>query len=200
MRRGAAPASFPIATGTLALACLAAGFTSLAPQLAYDRQGILAGEIWRLWTGHLVHFSAQHLFVDVGMLALAGWVVERERGARFVAGAVLLGMPAISIVLLLTAPHLHAYRGASGVVMLLALAAAHALWVSRPAARPALVLLGFALAVKTLIDALGMLPGLSSLPPGVRVAWQAHLAGALLGWGLAALYRQRRGATPPQGV
>lgn len=193
MRRDA-PASLPLATGLLALVCLAAHLASLAPQFAYDRAGIMSGEIWRLWTGHLVHFSAQQLFVDVGMLLLAGWVVERERGARFTAGVVLLGMPAISIALLLTAPHLHAYRGASGVVMLLALVSTHALWDSRPAARPGLVLLGLALAVKTLFDALGMLPGLSSLPPGVRVAWQAHAAGALLGWGLAALYRQCPGA------
>lgn len=190
MRHDAA-ARPPLATALLALACLAAGFTSLAPLLAYDRAALLAGEIWRLWTGHLVHFSAQQLFVDLSALLLAGWLVERERGTRFTAGLVLLGMPAISIALLLASPQLHAYRGISGVVMLLALAAATSMWSARPGARPALLLLGSALALKTAVDAAGVVPELSSLPPDVRVAWQAHVAGAAFGW-LAARHQARR--------
>lgn len=190
MRRDA-PASFPLATALLALACLAAGLVELAPQFAYDRAGILAGEIWRLWTGHLVHFSAQQLVVDVSALLLAGWLVERERGTGFTAGVVLLGMPAISIALLLASPQLHEYRGASGVVVLLALVATTSMWMRHPGTRPALLLLGVALAVKTVIDATGGPPGLSSLPPGVRVAWQAHVAGAVFGW-LAACHGRRR--------
>ena len=134
MRRDA-PASFPLATGLLALACLAAGLVELAPQFAYDRAGILAGEIWRLWTGHLVHFSAQQLVVDVSALLLAGWLVERERGTGFTAGVVLLGMPAISIALLLASPQLHEYRGASGVVVLLALVATTSMWLRHPGTR-----------------------------------------------------------------
>lgn len=190
MQRVAA-ARFPFITSMLAMTCLAVGFTSLAPQLAYDRQGIMAGEVWRLWTGHLTHFSAQQLWVDVSMLLVVGWLVEREWGARFTAGILLLGMPAISIGLLLLSPHLLHYRGASGVAMLLALAAATAMWQSRPAARLGLLLIGLALAIKTLLDATGTLPDLSSLPPGIRVAWQAHVAGALIGW-LASRHQLQR--------
>lgn len=190
MRR-AAPASFPLTTGLLALACLAAGFTPLAPQLAYDRAGIMAGEIWRLWTGHLVHFSAQQLLLDVCMLIAAGWLVEREWGSRITARIVLLGMPALSVGLFVSSPHLLEYRGVSGIVMLLALAAATAIWERQPRARPGLLLLGLALAVKTLLDALGLPTGLAGLPAEVRVAWQAHLAGALLGW-IAARHCLRR--------
>lgn len=186
-----AAARFPFTTSMLAMTCLAVGFTSLAPQLAYDRQGIMAGEVWRLWTGHLVHFSAQQLLLDVSMLIVVGWLVEREWGARFTAGIMLLGMPAISIGLFLSSPHLLHYRGASGVVMLLALAAATAIWSSRFAARPGLVLIGLALAIKTVLDVLGTLPDLSSLPPGIRVAWQVHVAGALIGW-LAARHQLHR--------
>jgi rhomboid family GlyGly-CTERM serine protease len=175
----------------LAMTCLAVGFTSLAPQLAYDRQGIVAGEVWRLWTGHLTHFSAQQLWVNVSVLLVVGWLVEREWGARFTAGILLLGMPAISIGLFFLSPHLLQYRGASAVVMLLALAAASAMWQSRPAARLGLLLIGLALATKTLFDVTGTLPDLSSLPPGIRVAWQAHVAGALIGW-LASRHHLRR--------
>lgn len=181
MRRGA-PASFPLTTGLLAAACLGAGLAELAPQLAYDRAGIMSGEIWRLWTGHLVHYSARQLLLDVGMLLVAGWLVERECGSRTTARIVLLGMPALSAGLLVSSPHLLEYRGASGIATLLALAAATAVWERQPRARPGLLLLGVALAVKTLLDALGLSAGLGSLPPEVRVAWQAHLAGAGLGW------------------
>lgn len=175
----------------LVMACVAVGFTSLAPQLAYDRQGIMAGEIWRLWTGHLVHFSTQQLLLDVCTLLVVGWLVEREWGARFTGGILLLGMPAISIGLLLLSPNLVQYRGASGMVMLMVLAAVTTLWARHPKARLGLFMLGIALAIKTLLDALGMLKGLSSLPAGVSVAWQAHLSGGAIGW-LAARYRLHR--------
>lgn len=190
MRRDA-PASFPLATGLLALACLAAHLASLAPPFAYDRAGIMSGEIWRLWTGHLVHFSTRQLVLDVGMLVVAGWLVERVWGSRTTARVVVLGMPALSLGLLVSAPHLLEYRGVSGIVVLLALAAASAVWERQPRARPGLLLLGLALAVKTLLDALGVSAGLGGLPPAVRVAWQAHLVGAVLGW-IAARHCLRR--------
>lgn len=190
MRRDA-PASFPLATGLLALACLAAHLASLAPQFAYDRAGIMSGEIWRLWTGHLVHFSTRQLVLDVGMLVVAGWLVERVWGSGTTARVILLGMPALSLGLLVSAPNLLEYRGVSGIVVLLALAAASAVWERQPRARPGLLLLGLALAVKTLLDALGVSAGLGGLPPAVRVAWQAHLAGAVLGW-IAARHCLRR--------
>ncbi len=189
--RDAARASFPLTTGMLAMACLAAGFTSLAPQLAFDREGILAGEIWRLWTGHLAHFSLYQLLLDVCTLLVVGWLAERQWGARFTAIVVLLGMPAISACLLLGAPHLVEYRGVSGIVMLLALAAATQRWNGHPGARLGLAVLGAALLIKTVLDALGMTEALSSLPAGVSVAWQAHVSGAAIGW-IAARYRLNR--------
>jgi rhomboid family GlyGly-CTERM serine protease len=166
----------------LALACLAAGLTSLAPLLAYDRSGILAGEIWRLWSGHLVHFSSHQLLLDVGTLLVAGWLAEHHWRPRFTAIVVLLGMPAISAGFLLLSPHLGQYRGVSGVAMLLALAAATRMWNDHPEARPGLAVLGAGLAIKTLLDALGMTAATSSLPANVSVAWQAHVYGAVIGW------------------
>jgi rhomboid family GlyGly-CTERM serine protease len=174
----------------LALACLAIGLTSLGPQLAFNRQGILAGEIWRLWTGHLVHFSLPQLLLDVGTLLAVGWLAERQWGTRFTGIVMLLGMPALSASLLLAAPQLAQYRGMSGIVMLLALAAATHLWSCHPGARPGLVVLGVALLIRTFVDVRGM-PALSSLPAGVSVVWQAHVAGAAIGW-MAARYRLRR--------
>lgn len=196
MQNVASPRS-PWVTGILSMACLAAaGLASLGHQLAYDRQDIMAGEIWRLWTGHLVHFSSQQFLLDVGSLLGVGWLAERQWGARFTGLAVLLGMPAISIGLLLMSPELIQYRGISGIVMLLAVAAATHLWSTHPNARPVLFMLGLALAIKTVLDALDW-SITSSLPAGVGVAWQAHLVGATIGW-IAA--RHQLGRSGPSGA
>lgn len=73
------------------------------------------------------------------------------------------------------------YRGASGLAMAFAGAPGTALWRNRPGLRTLLACLGIALAGKALADALGVAPGLSSLPGDVRVAWQAHVLGVILG-------------------
>jgi rhomboid family GlyGly-CTERM serine protease len=155
--------------------------------LAYDRQAILAGEIWRLWTGHWVHFSTQQLFLDISTLLLAAAVAQREFGTLFITRTLALGMPAISIGLLLVAPELAYYRGASGVVMMLAFAAGAAFWRRRPGLRAILIMLGLLAATKAVLDAAGFATSMSGLPDGVRVAWQAHVLGAGMGWASARL-------------
>ena len=52
------------------LACLAMWFTfgEEAAWLAFDRQAILAGQVWRLWSGHLVHYSLHHALLDSSVL------------------------------------------------------------------------------------------------------------------------------------
>jgi rhomboid family GlyGly-CTERM serine protease len=169
----------------LALVCLALGALPDVSALAYDRQAILAGEVWRLWTGHWVHFSNQQLLLDISTLVLAAAVAQREFGPLFIARVLALGMPAISIGLLLVAPELAYYRGASGVVMMLAFAAGAAFWSRRPGLRAILIMLGLLAATKAVLDAAGFASGLSGLPAGVRVAWQAHVLGAGMGWASA---------------
>ena len=46
--------------------------------LLYDRAAIAHGELWRIWTGHLVHFGWAHLFVDAGLLLIVGWIAENQ--------------------------------------------------------------------------------------------------------------------------
>ncbi len=171
----------------LALVCLALGALPDGSALAYDRQAILAGEVWRLWTGHWVHFSTQQLFLDISTLVLAAAVAQREFGPLFITRILALGMPAISIGLLLVAPELAYYRGASGVVMMLAFAAGAAFWSRRPGLRAILIMLGLLAATKAVLDAAGFASGLSGLPAGVQVAWQAHVLGAGMGWASARL-------------
>jgi len=51
--------------------------------LIYDRERILAGEFWRMFTGHWVHFSARHLLVDVTAFAVIGSVIEAKNLPNF---------------------------------------------------------------------------------------------------------------------
>jgi rhomboid family GlyGly-CTERM serine protease len=176
-----------LATTVLGLVCLALAAPPYADSLAFDRQAILAGEVWRLWTGHWVHFSHQQLLLDVSTLLLAGAIAQREFGPRFITEILVFGMPALSIGLLLVAPELVYYRGVSGVVMMLAFVAGAALWSRRPGLRAILVMLGLVVAVKAVMDAAGLVPDLSGLPTGVQVAWQAHVLGAGIGWACARL-------------
>jgi len=86
----------------------------VAARLSYDRVAIAAGEVWRLFTGHLTHWNSDHLAWDALMFALLGAIVERRDRACFWAtlGAAPL---AISAAVWLLQPGVEQYRGLSGV-------------------------------------------------------------------------------------
>lgn len=149
--------------------------------LVFDRDAILDGQIWRLWTGHGVHFSWQHAMTDGLVLFVATWVLACHVGARAVAWIFLAGAPLIALGLLLVVPDLRVYAGASGVVMLVAGAACGRLWRDVPRLRSLLGLLAIAAIIRMILDVDGGLSPLSTLPDGIRVVWQAHALGLILG-------------------
>jgi rhomboid family GlyGly-CTERM serine protease len=103
---------------TLALvagALLAWAWPDLAALLVYDRAAIGDGQLWRLASGHLVHFSTGHLVANLGVLLVAGTALER-RDARATAMLYGLAMPFIGVVLWLAEPSLAVFGGASGIV------------------------------------------------------------------------------------
>jgi len=88
----------------------------LAPEAAeLTRSGLARGELWRLFTGHLSHFSLYHFVVDAGTFAILGSIVERRLGAG--RWALLLSASAllISLAFLGLEPSLESYRGLSGL-------------------------------------------------------------------------------------
>ena len=168
----------------------------MAALLEFDRHAILGGQLWRLWTGHLVHYSAQHALIDLATALVAGLIATQSFGARRVLCALALGALFISIVLLLIAPDCAHYRGASGLAVLLAVMAGAGLWRQAHGnhvamVRAALALLAVALAAKIAAEAHGFSLGGSDLPPDVMVAWQAHLLGAVAGMATVALLTAR---------
>jgi rhomboid family GlyGly-CTERM serine protease len=152
-----------------------------ASSLAWDRGAVLHGELWRLWTGHLVHFSLSHAAADALVLVAMGLLAEPLVGSRRF--AMLLGASAfvLSLGLLALAPGLHEFRGASGLGTLTAVLGGVLAWQRYPASRPILACAALALASKTLWEACAHTAAFTELPPGVTVAWQAHVLGALLG-------------------
>ncbi|HEX8154972.1 MAG TPA: rhomboid family intramembrane serine protease, partial [Thermoanaerobaculia bacterium] len=78
-------------------------------------------EVWRLWTAHLVHYSAAHLALNaIAALPPALLLWRGGRPGRFteIVRALFLAAPAISIAILLIA-HPYEYRGASALVVML---------------------------------------------------------------------------------
>lgn len=167
--------------GVLVLICLTLACFPGSEGLAFNRNEVLQGHLWLLWTGHLVHYSTQQLLLDTATLILAGSLAEIEFGLVAALVTVLLGMPAILLGVLMTTPDLLEYRGVSGIVMMFAAMSGVALWRSRPRARGVIVLLAVAFVTKTGFDAMGFNVGSASLPANVRVAWQAHAIGAVFG-------------------
>lgn len=89
---------------------------SLGAVLIYDRSAILGGELWRLATGHWVHFSASHLAYDVAVLGITGWIIE-SRGYRYFPTLCLLSALLIGLVMLIALADMALYGGLSGVAM-----------------------------------------------------------------------------------
>lgn len=108
-------ARWPVVTLVAALlVLLPAPFPGLAGVLAYDRQAILLGEAWRLWTGHLVHWTGEHLFWNVVALVGLGVILEPHR-RRPLAATLRLASPLASLGLLRLVPRVSCYRGLSGL-------------------------------------------------------------------------------------
>lgn len=185
-----APLTFAIGGACLLLACAgeptAAGF-------AWERTAVLHGELWRLWSCHLVHYSLSHAGADALVLIAMGLVAEPAIGSRHMALVLGGGALLISLGLLALAPGINEYRGASGLAVLTAVLGGALAWRRHPGSRLVLVCAALALASKTLWEAFAHTAAFTDLPAGVSVAWQAHLLGALLGgWAAHAICSPRR--------
>lgn len=119
----AAPASSlrPAPTARWVLLLLAPALVAyLSPgagaAMVYDRSAIFAGELWRLITGHWVHFSASHLLWDALVLAVTGWLIEVRAYRHFVL-LCLLSALAIGLVMLISLPDMAVYGGLSGIAI-----------------------------------------------------------------------------------
>ncbi|MEM7050165.1 MAG: rhombosortase [Acidobacteriota bacterium] len=85
-----------------------------ADALQYDRRRIAAGEVWRLVTGHLAHWSWGHALWDgVAFALLVALALRLDR--RRLPVVLLASAVAISLAVWFAEPGLRLYRGLSGI-------------------------------------------------------------------------------------
>lgn len=107
--------SLPLTTIILGgFSLLGMAVPGLAELLQLDGEAVGNGQGWRLWTGHLAHWTADHLFWDaLVFLALGSYWERQDRRLYWIVLGV--GLPAISVGLGLCCPEISTYRGLSGI-------------------------------------------------------------------------------------
>jgi len=169
---GARPA--PGALIPLAVVLAAGAVTAsaaLSSLFALDAARALDGELWRLFTGHLAHLTWRHYTAD----ALGYWLLFSTyaawRGSRAATGLALTASLVVSLTVVALGLH-PVYGGLSGLVCGAFAALVLAMLLDRPRD-----VWGYALgAIFFLYLGLG-----ESLIAGIRLAPEAHWAGALTG-------------------
>ncbi len=147
--------------------------------LIYDRAAIGTGEIWRLWTGHLVHFGWAHAVADVGLLLILGHALGRTH-ACFSRLAFAVMPLFISLCLYVFEPGMARYAGLSALDLGMLLYLAGRGWQRnwRDWFWPA-ILAVYVAELGLEIARGGEGGGMIRFDdPSVRVATSAHLAGA----------------------
>jgi len=86
----------------------------LRAAFVYNRAAIAQGELWRVWTGHLVHFGWTHYLADGSLFVVIGWALERSNPLCGKISLILLPM-AVSASLFWFDPSMNVYGGLSGV-------------------------------------------------------------------------------------
>lgn len=98
----------------VALAILTYSIPGASALLIYERQAIHAGELWRLFTAPLVHFSTSHLVWNLLVFAPAGIAVSAA-GFRRLWLVCIYAALVPGVVFFLAMPQLERYGGLSGL-------------------------------------------------------------------------------------
>lgn len=189
----------PVPWVTLLLTTVALGIflaSGAGAEWAYQRSAIVDGEPWRLLTAHLVHYSARHLVFNLLAFAVLAIIAEGELGHAAFARLCVAIAVVIDAVLLLFVPGMEVYAGISGINYgLLAFLGMQQLTRmadnSGPSATAWLATAGVMLVVVLWQQSRAGSSPFTGEIAGVRVAWQAHLAG-ISAAGLFAAQRYNR--------
>ena len=183
--RSARSSAVPVVTLALAAAAIIVALApSLQRLLVLDRGRVASGELWRIVTGNLVHFSAPHLFYDLLVVVVVGWMVERS--GRTLVPVLALSSVIVGTAVLMFAPEIERYGGLSGVAC--ALVVVHALngmaakGLTRIAAVAILVLLAAKLAWEARTGGFLFVSDAGGAIRGVPVAHFAGAAAGVIAW------------------
>ncbi|MGE0080558.1 MAG: rhombosortase [Thiohalomonadaceae bacterium] len=169
--------SLPATLALLSLAMALAG-DDAAHLFRYERDAILHGQWWRVFTGHLPHLGWSHLGLNVAGLALV-WLLVGQ-ALRPLEWVLVLGVTSLlnGLALLAFMPALQWYVGLSGVLHGLLLAGGLAAW--RAGQRDALFIVVLVAGKVAWEQAVGPMPG-SETAAGGPVVVEAHAYGAVAG-------------------
>lgn len=150
------------------------------PLLEYDRVGILSGDSWRLVSGHLVHLSWYHWFVNAVGILLIIFVVPSGSHILYELNLFIFLSISVGVGLLLLATDLRYYVGLSGV---LHGAFVSAIWRSPYYSRMIQILVLLTIIAKIMWEFSSFYDPLDQLQQlGGRVEIRAHLAGVISGF------------------
>jgi len=152
--------------------------------LAFDKDAIMHGEWWRLWTAHFTHFKYSQLVMNSAVMAVMGLIAGRFAKLWQIALSFLIAMPIITGLLLVTTPHLLLYRGSSGIAAMMWMLATWFLIVESKRFS-----LGYWLGLLFLLlfAAKAIMEGLMLFSPayrhfsGLSIAWLVQIYGTLTG-------------------
>ncbi len=99
----------------LGLSIVSYALPEVSSAFIYDRTTILKGEIWRLLSSPLVHFTNIHLFYNLSGFGIAGWIIEHKNYRHFGLLCVLMAF-FINLSLMIMKPNMIYYGGLSGLV------------------------------------------------------------------------------------
>lgn len=165
-----------------AVVLIAAGGETFRLALRYERSAVLAGQCWRLLTGHLTHASPAHAVLNLAGLGLIAGLFPRDYSLRQWLLILLVSAACIDAGLVFYEQQLQWYVGLSGVLHG-ALAAGAVAWWRHETRLLALTLSVIFLAKLAWEQFRGALP----FSGDMAVIVDAHLFGAL-GGALAALF------------
>lgn len=146
--------------------------------LEFDRQQLLSGEIWRIWTGHLVHTNSSHFALNIAaaIIIYFTFFLRIKSGELLLCGFIFAAL--ISVALLYIYPSLGWYNGLSG--LLHALVAYFSVRLASDEDKifwTGLIIIW----MKVLAEAIHAYFGYESLIGDMPVITEAHLMGAFFG-------------------
>ena len=170
----------------LFLLCLLLQWWDRFQLFRYNRELIEQGDIWLLFTGHLLHLNWAHFWMNMAGLLLVVLLFAPYYSSRYWLWLLLFSMLFCGLALFLFNPELMFYVGLSGVLHGLFVAGAIKEYRHYPKSG---MILMFLIVLKLVWEQLaGALPGSESMAGG-RVLVDAHLYGAIAGLIFSSLHQ-----------
>jgi len=118
---------------TITIALIALSLFALGPDktscLLFNKADVCAGEIWRLFTGQLIHSNFDHLFWDIIGLLVLGSTIEMASRKKFII-SFLLSSISVCIWMFIVEREYVVYYGLSGLLNGLLVMAVFVKWTA----------------------------------------------------------------------